>query len=109
MTERPPFSFAGERRPFVHPDLVGPARRLWNSAPSDPPFTLCAGVHVACEVWLQRLQTARIDLLQQHQPDPGTPVEETIGARHLHAPVGTLTAMRVSRCPIRPSLLTFTP
>lgn len=39
-----------------------------------------AYLRAACEASLERLQTDRIDLFQQHQPDPATPVEETIGA-----------------------------
>ncbi|MFW7414323.1 aldo/keto reductase [Demequina sp. SO4-18] len=39
-----------------------------------------AYLRAACEASLERLQTDRIDLFQQHQPDPATPIEETIGA-----------------------------
>lgn len=37
-------------------------------------------VRRACEASLQRLQTDRIDLYQQHRVDPDTPIEETVGA-----------------------------
>lgn len=33
----------------------------------------------ACDASLQRLRTDRIDLYQMHEPDPETPIEETIG------------------------------
>jgi aryl-alcohol dehydrogenase-like predicted oxidoreductase len=33
-----------------------------------------------CEASLRRLGTDRIDLLQMHRPDPGTPIEETLSA-----------------------------
>lgn len=39
-----------------------------------------AYLRAACEASLERLQTDRIDLFQQHQPDPSTPIEETLGA-----------------------------
>ncbi|HVV58378.1 MAG TPA: aldo/keto reductase [Gaiellaceae bacterium] len=39
-----------------------------------------AYVVTAVEASLRRLQTDRIDLLQHHEMDPGTPVEETVGA-----------------------------
>lgn len=38
-------------------------------------------LRAACEASLTRLQTDRIDLFQQHQPDPHTPIEDTLGAR----------------------------
>lgn len=38
-----------------------------------------AYIRAACEASLERLQTDRIDLFQQHQPDPETPIEETLG------------------------------
>src|SRR3954464_9259548 len=34
----------------------------------------------ACEASLKRLKTDWIDLYQQHRPDPGTPIEETLRA-----------------------------
>lgn len=37
-------------------------------------------VRAACERSLQRLGVDHIDLYQQHRVDPGTPIEETIGA-----------------------------
>ncbi|MEA2418277.1 MAG: hypothetical protein QOE60_483, partial [Thermoleophilaceae bacterium] len=37
-------------------------------------------VRTACEASLRRLGTETIDLLQLHRIDPGTPIEETVGA-----------------------------
>jgi aryl-alcohol dehydrogenase-like predicted oxidoreductase len=39
-------------------------------------------VRRAVEGSLRRLGTDRIDLYQMHSPDPGTPIEETLGALH---------------------------
>jgi aryl-alcohol dehydrogenase-like predicted oxidoreductase len=39
-----------------------------------------AYVRSALEASLRRLQTDRVDLYQHHEEDPGTPLEETIGA-----------------------------
>jgi 1-deoxyxylulose-5-phosphate synthase len=39
-----------------------------------------AYIRTAVEGSLQRLGTDRIDLYQQHTPDPATPIEETLGA-----------------------------
>jgi len=39
-----------------------------------------ASVRAAVEGSLRRLQTDRIDLYYQHRVDPGTPIEETVGA-----------------------------
>ena len=39
-----------------------------------------AYVHSAVEASLRRLKTDWIDLLYMHEPDPGTPFEETLGA-----------------------------
>ncbi len=39
-----------------------------------------AYIRRACEASLARLRTDRIDLYQQHTPDPDVPVEETLGA-----------------------------
>lgn len=46
----------------------------------------------ACEASLQRLRTDRIDLYQQHTPDPEVPVEETLGALHELADEGKIRA-----------------
>lgn len=37
-------------------------------------------VHRSCDLSLQRLGTDRIDIYWQHRVDPGTPIEETVGA-----------------------------
>src|SRR4029077_2931746 len=39
-----------------------------------------AYIRQACEDSLKRLKTDRIDLYQQHRPDPKTPIEETLRA-----------------------------
>jgi aryl-alcohol dehydrogenase-like predicted oxidoreductase len=39
-------------------------------------------VRTAVEASLHRLKTDRIDLYQLHQPDPATPIAETLGALH---------------------------
>ncbi|MCU1335211.1 MAG: aldo/keto reductase [Bryobacterales bacterium] len=39
-----------------------------------------AYVREACEASLRRLGTDRIDLYQMHQPDPSTPIADTLGA-----------------------------
>ena len=45
-----------------------------------PPRLDREAVEAACRRSLQRLGTDRIDLLQVHFDDPGTPVEETVAA-----------------------------
>ncbi|HEY2373780.1 MAG TPA: aldo/keto reductase [Gaiellaceae bacterium] len=39
-----------------------------------------AYIHAACEASLRRLRTDVIDVYQMHEPDEGTPIEETLGA-----------------------------
>ena len=39
-----------------------------------------AYVHSACDASLRRLRTDAIDVYQMHEPDEGTPIEETLGA-----------------------------
>src|SRR5690554_599633 len=53
-------------------------------------------LRAACEVFLKRLQTDRIDLFQQHQPDPQTPIEETLGALAELVEEGKILAYGVS-------------
>jgi aryl-alcohol dehydrogenase-like predicted oxidoreductase len=52
--------------------------------PGDPPRRSIDGrpeyVRQACEGSLRRLGVERIDLYYQHRVDPGTPIEETVGA-----------------------------
>jgi aryl-alcohol dehydrogenase-like predicted oxidoreductase len=50
----------------------GPPRRSINGTPEY--------VREACEGSLRRLGTDHIDLYYQHRVDPGTPIEETVGA-----------------------------
>ncbi|MGW3214308.1 aldo/keto reductase [Streptomyces parvus] len=44
------------------------------------PDSTPASIHAAVDGSLRRLGTDRIDLYYQHRVDPGTPVEETVGA-----------------------------
>ncbi len=53
-------------------DAAYPTRRSVSGAPDY--------VRHSCEGSLQRLQTDRIDLYYLHRLDPGTPIEETVGA-----------------------------
>lgn len=70
-----------------------------------PPRLAREAVEAACRRSLQRLGTDRIDLLQIHFDDPGTPVEETVAALDglrdagliRHYGVGHLPAHRVAR------------
>jgi len=39
-----------------------------------------AYIHAACDASLRRLRTDMIDVYQMHEPDEGTPIEETLGA-----------------------------
>ncbi|MDN4479878.1 aldo/keto reductase [Demequina muriae] len=56
-----------------------------------------AYLRAACEASLERLQTDRLDLFQQHQPDPATPIEETIGALSELIDEGKIRAYGVSQ------------
>src|ERR1700712_141224 len=49
-----------------------------------------ANIRTAVEGSLQRLGTDRIDLYYQHRVDPGTPIEETIGALSELIPEGKI-------------------
>ena len=70
-----------------------------------PPRLDREAVEAACRRSLQRLGTDRIDLLQVHFDDPGTPVEETVAALEglraagliRHYGVGHLPSHRVAR------------
>jgi aryl-alcohol dehydrogenase-like predicted oxidoreductase len=62
-------------------DEVLIATKFLNTNPAEPPEQQRAGRIVnAVHDSLQRLGTDRIDLYQQHQPDPATPVEEILAA-----------------------------
>lgn len=89
-------------RPFRHEVLL--ATKV-GSPEGAPPRLDREAVEAACRRSLQRLGTDRIDLLQVHFDDPGTPVEETVSALEglraggliRHYGVGHLPATRVAR------------
>ncbi|WP_062076670.1 aldo/keto reductase [Demequina globuliformis] len=56
-----------------------------------------AYLRAACEASLERLQTDRIDLFQQHQPDPTVPIEDTLGALAELVDEGKIRAYGVSQ------------
>ncbi|WP_200807377.1 aldo/keto reductase [Demequina sp. NBRC 110053] len=56
-----------------------------------------AYLRAACEASLERLRTDRIDLFQQHQPDPAVPIEDTIGALAELVEEGKILAYGVSQ------------
>lgn len=56
-----------------------------------------AYLRAACEASLERLQTDRIDLFQQHQPDPSVPIEDTLGALADLVTEGKILAYGVSQ------------
>jgi aryl-alcohol dehydrogenase-like predicted oxidoreductase len=56
----------------IQRDAGDPTRRAVNGRPEY--------VRQACEASLQRLGLDHIDLYYQHRVDPGTPIEETVGA-----------------------------
>jgi aryl-alcohol dehydrogenase-like predicted oxidoreductase len=56
----------------MRPDPENPQRRILDGSPEN--------VRRSVEGSLQRLNTDRIDLYYQHRMDPGTPIEETVGA-----------------------------
>jgi len=80
-------------------------------------------VRAACDESLRRLQTDRIDLYYAHKDDPGTPLEETLGAfgelidegkvRHIgasnYSPERLAEAMEVSRRAGLPSFVVLQP
>ena len=67
---------AGPARPRRARDEVREA--TWATAPSGA--ARATYIRRAIEASLRRLQTDVIDLYQYHQPDPVTPLEETLGA-----------------------------
>jgi aryl-alcohol dehydrogenase-like predicted oxidoreductase len=56
----------------MRPDPENPQRRILDGSPEN--------VRRSVEGSLRRLNTDRIDLYYQHRMDPGTPIEETVGA-----------------------------
>jgi aryl-alcohol dehydrogenase-like predicted oxidoreductase len=55
-------------------------------------------VVAACEASLRRLGTDRIDLYYQHRMDPGTPIEETVGAMADLVAAGKARFLGLSEC-----------
>ena len=55
----------------------------------------------AVEESLRRLDTEWIDLYQMHRPDPGTPIQETLGALDELVQSGKIRAVGTSTFPIR--------
>ncbi|WP_290050249.1 aldo/keto reductase [Amycolatopsis solani] len=79
--------------PFVNEELVGRAVRgrrdevvlatkfgLISHTGGSAPDSTPANIRLAVEGSLERLGTDHIDLYYQHRVDPGTPIEETVGA-----------------------------
>jgi aryl-alcohol dehydrogenase-like predicted oxidoreductase len=56
------------------------ASKFLNRSEAAPEERGAARIVAAAEASLRRLRTDRIDLYQQHQPDPETPIEETLEA-----------------------------
>ncbi len=58
------------------------ATKLYGSMSDWPNDTFLSALNIrkACDASLKRLQTDYIDLYQSHKDDPGTPLEETLGA-----------------------------
>ena len=52
-----------------------------------------------CEASLRRLGTDHVDLLQMHRPDPGTPIDETLGALDDLVRAGKVRAIGTSTFP----------
>jgi aryl-alcohol dehydrogenase-like predicted oxidoreductase len=57
----------------------------------------------ACEASLKRLQTDYIDLYYMHRPDPGTPIEDTVGAMAELVRAGKVRY--IGLCEVGPSLI----
>src|SRR5438093_8494961 len=71
-------AIAGRRDEIVLATKFGNVRGEdgeWKGRRGDPAY-----VHEACEASLTRLGVHHIDLYYQHRVDPGTPIEETVGA-----------------------------
>jgi aryl-alcohol dehydrogenase-like predicted oxidoreductase len=56
------------------------ATKFLNTSDGEPDQRGASRIVAAAEASLLRLRTDRIDLYQQHQPDPDTPIEETLKA-----------------------------
>lgn len=59
------------------------ATKFLNQSETDPDERGAARIVAAVEASLRRLGTDRIDLYQQHRPDPSTPIEEILEALDL--------------------------
>lgn len=59
------------------------ATKFLNESEADPDQRGAARIVAAVEASLRRLGTDRIDLYQQHRPDPSTPIEEILEALDL--------------------------
>jgi len=98
--------------PFTNEVLVGKAIRGRRDAvvlatkfgivrdPANPSLRGVSGrpeyVRSRCEASLKRLEVERIDLYYQHRVDPGTPIEETVGAMSELVREGKVRALGLS-------------
>lgn len=69
----------GHRDEFVIATKFGHAEAMNDLVPGAAPGSR-EYIRPAVEASLRRLQTDRIDVYQQHTPDPGTPIQDTIAA-----------------------------
>ncbi|MFT3876684.1 MAG: aldo/keto reductase [Propioniciclava sp.] len=69
----------GRRDQVVLATKFGHSRSEVSGGADWGPFGGATYVRNAVEGSLRRLRTDRIDLLQMHEPDPGTPIAETLG------------------------------
>ena len=83
----------GERKHWESPGTDGKPVKVFNDARKQT-------VIRECEESLRRLGTDRIDLYQQHWPDPQTPFEETLAAFETLLRDGKIRAAGVSNFPV---------